>query len=145
MTINTPVSAVTCGVGTVGTLQSTDHPDVKDSLDAECPAVPSEDRILDFLTFLDQTASNSVACDGQSLRQTHPSVDSTRNANLLSRISTLEVELEDKEHNLKALRELREREKLQGERLRRQLQLQLQEELTRTTVGSWKFCPFAFQ
>lgn len=145
MTINTPVSAVTCGVGTVGTLQSTDHPDAKDSLDAECPAVPSEDRILDFLTFLDQTASNSLACEAQSLRQTHPSVDSTRNANLLSRISTLEVELEDKEHNLKALRELRDREKLQGERLRRQLQLQLQEELTRTTVGRWKFCSLAFQ
>ena len=69
------------------------------------------------------TKTNDIAGDG------------TTTAGLLSKISALEVELEDKEHNLKALQELREREKIQEERSRRQLQQQMQGELTRTTVS----------
>ncbi|CDJ60659.1 hypothetical protein, conserved [Eimeria maxima] len=89
------------------------------SLDEDCVKAPSEGRMRDFLSFLDQTASNPLQCNGRPPKESNSPGEPASTADLLSKISALEVELEDKDHNLKAFQELREREKLQEERLRK--------------------------
>ncbi|CDJ31026.1 uncharacterized protein EMH_0007810 [Eimeria mitis] len=133
MALHTPVSAAACGVKPVGMLQTSEHGEMLCSPDEDCLDVPSEGRMRDFFSFLDQTASDSHYYAGQRPKKPNSPGNATSTAGLLSKISALEVELEDKEHNLKTLRELREREKLQEERLRKQLQYQMQGELNRTT------------
>ncbi|XP_026190660.1 centrosomal protein of 131 kDa [Cyclospora cayetanensis] len=133
MTLTQAVSAATCGVSTAGMPQSLDHQKPKHFHDKASSIEPSGDRMRDFLSFLDRSTSGSVMCDSTAHTPFHPPANTASNANLLSRISALEVELEDKEHNLKALRELREREKLKEEHIRKQLQLQLRDDLTKTT------------
>ncbi|CDJ49910.1 hypothetical protein, conserved [Eimeria brunetti] len=133
MALQTAVSAPTCGVKPVDILQSSEHGGMICNPDEECGKVPSEGRMRDFLSFLDQTASNPFYYGSQKPKKSDTPGDSTSNAALLSKISALEVELEDKEHNLKALHELRQREKLEEQRLRKQLQQQLEGDLTRTS------------
>ncbi|CDI88067.1 hypothetical protein, conserved [Eimeria praecox] len=133
MALHTAVSASTCGVEPADILQSSEHGELLSSPEDDCAEVPSEGRMRDFLSFLEQTASNSLFCGDPKAEQPNSAGDATNTANLLSKISALEVEIEDKEHSLKALHELREREKLHEERLRRQLQQQMQGDLTKTT------------
>lgn len=140
MALGKTVSAASCGVNAVGMLESVERRGLRGSCEDACPREPAEDRIRDLLSFLDRTASNSLHCDGTTHTKPHPPAEATSNANLLSKISALEVELEDKEHSLKALRQLREREKLKAEHTRNQLQFQLREEMTKTTVSRSKCC-----
>lgn len=143
MALHTAVSAATCGVKPVDVVQSMDVGGLPCSLDEDCVKAPSEGRMRDFLSFLDQTASNPLQCNGRPPKESNSPGEPASTADLLSKISALEVELEDKDHNLKAFQELREREKLQEERLRKQLQQQLQGDISRTTVSIPN--KFAFQ
>ncbi|KAL8430638.1 hypothetical protein ACSSS7_005810 [Eimeria intestinalis] len=107
---------------------------MRDSREEACSKEPACDRMRDFMSFLDQTASNSLEYEGRSMSDPSILHDApSNNAMLLSKISALEVELEDKEHSLKALREVREREKLREENTRKQLLVHLRSEMAKHT------------
>lgn len=132
------VSAASCGVMPAVVPASSTHNGIGEGHEEASLAKPADEKMRDFLTFLDQTASSSLH-NAATPSARRPSAQGTSNASLLSKISAMEVELEDKDHSLKALKELREREKLKEEHVRKQLQLQMRNELTKTAVGRPNF------
>lgn len=94
-----------------------------------------------FLTFLSKSTSHGLH-DNTSLDGVANLIcEDGDSGTLRSKISALEVELEDKEQSLKAMKELRERQKLKEEHIRRQMSRQFQQELAQSTVSlaRWHF------
>ncbi|KAL8439311.1 hypothetical protein Efla_003948 [Eimeria flavescens] len=130
---NTNASTQSSSVDKVKALESPKHKNSLDTGERRGMQGHADDRVRDLISFLDQTASNLLPHEGKPDARTETVISASSNAMLLSKISALEVELEDKEHSLKTLREFREREKLREENARKQLLLQLREEITKTT------------
>lgn len=130
--------STSCSVSQASLLEKPEERDPSANTEEACSREPNEERMRDFLTFLAQTASSSLNFEGAATNTPQQSGNAMSNAKLLSRISALEIELEDKEHSLKALREFREREKLQDEHTRKHLLLQLREEMAKNTVSRRK-------